>query len=159
MMKKQSEFVNTADLDDCEQAILSLLKSDGRMSFVEIAGRVGVAEATVRRKVTRLLEDPGIGVHAVVRPMRSKEGIAAHVGLDVERNEITNVAKALCKYPFVEGVYVTTGPYDVVVMLTLPSTTALFEFLSEELLSVRGIKDSESYMIALAYKHAGQIYI
>ena len=75
------DFVSTSDLDDTEQAVLSQLKVDGRMSSVDIAKRIGVTEATVRRKMARILEDPDISIQAVVRPLRSDVGIAAIVGL------------------------------------------------------------------------------
>ncbi|MBZ0162880.1 MAG: Lrp/AsnC family transcriptional regulator [Notoacmeibacter sp.] len=158
MKAKNWEFVSTSDLDETEQAVLSQLKIDGRMSSVDIARKIGVTEATVRRKMARLLEDPGISIQAVVRPLRSEEGIAALVGLDVAREHITNVAELLATYSFVDNVYVTTGPFDVIMTISMPSTASLFDFLSRELSQIPGIKDSESYMIARAFKHAGRAY-
>lgn len=55
-----SELVSTSDFDDIEQAARSQLKCDGRMSSVEIAKQIGVTEATVRRKMAKILEDPDI---------------------------------------------------------------------------------------------------
>lgn len=152
------EFVSTSDLDDTEQAVLSLLKIDGRMSSVDIAKQIGVTEATVRRKMSRLLEDPGISIQAVVRPLRSGQGIAAIVGLDVVREHVNEVAQTLASYAFVDSVYTTTGPFDVVMHITLPSTTKLYDFLVDELSDLPGIKDTESYMVARIFKHAGRIY-
>ncbi|HEX6989117.1 MAG TPA: AsnC family transcriptional regulator, partial [Bacillota bacterium] len=39
----------SVELDRTEVGVLRLLQEDGRMSFVEMADRLGVAEATVRR--------------------------------------------------------------------------------------------------------------
>lgn len=158
MTTKNWDLVSISDLDETAQAILSLLKVDGRMSSVEIAKKIGVAEATVRRKMARLLEEPGISVQAVVRPLRSEEGVAALVGLDVAREYISSVAELLATYSFVDSVYVTTGPFDVIMTISMPSTSSLFDFLSGELGEIPGIKDSESYMIARAFKHAGRSY-
>lgn len=158
MKKKSWEFVSTSDLDETEQAVLSLLKIDGRMSSVDIARKIGVTEATVRRKMARLLEDPGISIQAVVRPLRSEEGIAALVGLDVMREHMTDVAERLSTYSYVDSVYVTTGPFDLMITISMPSTASLYDFLSRELTEIPGIKDSESYMIARAFKHAGRVY-
>jgi Lrp/AsnC family transcriptional regulator for asnA, asnC and gidA len=152
------EFVSTSDLDETEQAILSELKRDGRMSSVDIAKKIGVTEATVRRKMARLLEDPDICIQAVVRPLRSDTGIAAIVGLDVEREHLIDVARKLSEYPFVDSVYAMTGPFDIIIQLTLPSTTSLHDFLVSELADVPGIKDSESYMIGRVFKHGGRSY-
>jgi DNA-binding Lrp family transcriptional regulator len=152
------DFVSTSDLDDTEQQVLSWLKIDGRMSSVEIAKNIGVTEATVRRKMAKLLEDPGISIQAIVRPVRSDLGVAAIVGLDVERKYVVEVAKKLSEYPFVESVYAMTGPFDIIMHVTLPSTTRLHEFLIGELANVRGIKDSESYSIGRVFKHVGRKY-
>jgi Transcriptional regulators len=152
------EFVSTSDLDEVEQAILSQLKIDGRKSSVEIAKGLDVTEATVRRKMARLLEDPDINIQAVVRPLRSDIGIAAIVGLDVEREHVVTVATKLSEYPFVENVYAMTGPFDIIIQLTLASTTALHDFLISELATLPGIKDTESYMIGRVFKHAGRIH-
>lgn len=153
-----SEFVSTSDFDDTEQAILSRLKIDGRMSSVDIAKDIGVTEATVRRKMARILADPDINIQAVVRPLRSAVGIAAIVGLDVEREHLITVATKLSEFPFVDSVYAMTGPFDIILELTLPSTTSLHDFLISELANVPGIKDSESYMIGRVFKHAGRNY-
>jgi len=158
MKKKSWEFVSTSDLDETEQAVLSQLKIDGRMSSVDIARKIGVTEATVRRKMARLLEDPGISIQAVVRPLRSEEGIAALVGLDVMREHMADVAERLSTYSYVDSVYVTTGPFDLMITISMPSTASLYDFLSRELTEIPGIKDSESYMIARAFKHAGRVY-
>ena len=158
MNKKTWEFVSTSDLDETEQAVLSQLKIDGRMSSVDIARKIGVTEATVRRKMARLLEDPGISIQAVVRPLRSEEGIAALVGLDVMREHLTEVAEKLASFAYVDSVYVTTGPFDLMITISMPSTAGLYDFLSRELTQIPGIKDSESYMIARAFKHAGRVY-
>ncbi|MBN9273071.1 MAG: Lrp/AsnC family transcriptional regulator [Mesorhizobium sp.] len=152
------DFVSTSDLDDTEQAVLSQLKVDGRMSSVDIAKRIGVTEATVRRKMARILEDPDISIQAVARPLRSDVGIAAIVGLDVDREHIVTVARRLSEYSFVDSVYAMTGPFDIIIQLTLPSTTSLHDFLVSELSNLPGIKDSESYMIGRVFKHNGRPY-
>jgi Lrp/AsnC family transcriptional regulator, regulator for asnA, asnC and gidA len=158
MADQDRKFVSTSDLDDTEQAVLSQLKVNGRMSSVDIAKEIGVTEATVRRKMARILEDPDISIQAMVRPLRSDVGIAAIVGLDVERKYIGTVARKLSQFPFIDNVYAMTGPFDLIIQLTLPSTTSLHDFLVNELASVPGIKDSESYMIGRVFKHCGRIY-
>ena len=58
----------------------------------------------MRRKMARILEDPDISIQAVVRPLRSDVGIAAIVGLDVDREHIVTVARRLSEYSFVDSV-------------------------------------------------------
>jgi Lrp/AsnC family transcriptional regulator for asnA, asnC and gidA len=161
MRKMKREMINSAGLDDfdeAESAVLDALKLDGRVSSVDLAKRTGLAEATVRRKIQRILDDPGIAVQAVVRPLRNGYGISAIIGFDVERGSIEQVADKLCKFSFVESVYSMTGPFDIIIQMSVNSITELFYFLNEELRSMKGIKDSESYLIGKVYKHNGRRY-
>ena len=52
--------VTLEDFDDTERAIAERLRVDGRMSTVQLANEIGVAEATVRRKLQNLLSDESI---------------------------------------------------------------------------------------------------
>ena len=44
-------------LSSTDKEIIKLLQQDGRMSFVEMAERIGVTEGTIRRKFYRLGEE------------------------------------------------------------------------------------------------------
>ena len=98
-------------------------------------------------------------LQAVVRLLRSDVGIAAIVGLDVTREHIVAVAEKLAEYSFVDSVYAMTGPFDIILDLTMSSTTSVHDFLVRELANVPGIKDSESYMIGRVHKHNGRQYL
>ncbi|MDG1989312.1 MAG: AsnC family transcriptional regulator, partial [Acidimicrobiales bacterium] len=50
-------------LDDKDRAIITELQVDGRMSYADLAPRVGLSQAAVRQRVNRLI---GRGVMQVV---------------------------------------------------------------------------------------------
>ena len=54
-----NEINSKKPLDDHDEAILALLREDGRMAVRTIAERVGLNEATVRTRIRRL-EQAGI---------------------------------------------------------------------------------------------------
>ncbi|WP_342642114.1 Lrp/AsnC family transcriptional regulator [Rhodoligotrophos ferricapiens] len=147
----------SGELDAVEQAIIGALSEDGRLSTVELARRVGVTEATARKKLRRLIEDGVIAVKAMTDPLRRGKGVAAIIGLEVARKHLDEVAARLASYDFVERVYSMTGPYDLIIELTLGSTAELHSFLLDELKSLDGITDTESFMIGRVYKHHGVV--
>ena len=55
-------------LDDLDKQIILLLQEDGRMSFKEIGDKLGKTEATIRRRVNRLIEENQIKKFTVVVP-------------------------------------------------------------------------------------------
>ena len=63
-------------VDETDRALLNRLRENGRMSYVDLAGEVGVSERTVRTRMRKLEEDTiqrytiierGIGLSALVR--------------------------------------------------------------------------------------------
>lgn len=144
------------DFDETERAIAERLRGDGRMSTVQMANEIGVAEATVRRKLQHLLADKSIHVQLVSDPTRGA-GVTALVGVVVEITHTDEVAKRLAAHDIVESVYVMTGPYHLIAEVRAPSTDHLFKFLLDELKPVTGIKNTESYIIGRVYKHHGRL--
>ncbi len=53
------------DLDDTDQAIIQLLRQDGRMAYRAIARELDIAENTVRARVRRMEESNTMRVVAV----------------------------------------------------------------------------------------------
>lgn len=144
------------DFDETERAIADRLRADGRMSTVQLANEIGVAEATVRRKLQHLLSDKSIHVQLISDPMRGS-GVTAIVGFVIEIMHVDEVAKKLATYDFVESVYVMTGPYHLIAEVRAPSTDHLFKFLMDDLKPVAGIKNTESYIVGRVYKHHGRL--
>jgi Lrp/AsnC family transcriptional regulator for asnA, asnC and gidA len=143
------------DFDETERAIAQRLQVDGRMSTVQMANEIGVAEATVRRKLQHLLSDKSIHVQLINDPMRGS-GVTAIVGFIIERLHVDDVARRLATYEFVESVYGMTAPYHLIAEIRAPSTDHLFKFLMDELRPVEGIKNTESFIIGRVYKHHGR---
>jgi Lrp/AsnC family transcriptional regulator for asnA, asnC and gidA len=52
--------------DDLDRAIVRLLETDGRLSNMEIARRLGVSESSVRKRIARLMEQHGLRVVAAL---------------------------------------------------------------------------------------------
>ena len=48
--------MTTADVDDIDHSLLRLLRADGRRTYSDMAGRVGLSVAAVKRRVDRLRE-------------------------------------------------------------------------------------------------------
>jgi len=74
-------------VDETDRALLNRLRENGRMSYVDLAGEVGVSERTVRTRMRKLEEgtiqrytiiERGIGLSALVR---IKLGPGTEVGM------------------------------------------------------------------------------
>lgn len=57
-------------LDSLDRQLIAGLKLDGRMSYAELAGRLGVSEGTVKNRLTKLLRSGALAIVPVVEPDR-----------------------------------------------------------------------------------------
>jgi len=144
-------------LDSAESAIICLLQADGRMSTAEITRRTEISEPTVRKKLTGLVDRGVIRITAVSDPQELGFGVPVYIGFDVERSQIKTAAAALTRYPMVSSVVVATGPYDVIIEAAFRSIAELYDFVLNEIKKIRGITDSQSFLVLQRFKHFGLI--
>lgn len=73
--------------------------------------------------------------------------ISALVLLNTERDKVKQVAEQLTELKGVSEVFSVAGRYDLVAILRVPNSEAMADLVTEQMLQVDGITDSET-MIA-----------
>jgi Lrp/AsnC family transcriptional regulator for asnA, asnC and gidA len=127
-------------IDAVDRQIICILQQDGRTSNVEVARQVGVSEATVRKRLDRLLGEGVIRITAV--PNAAKVGFptVTYVTLDVDLSYLDQIADRLERLPEVRSIYYATGENDLVVEAWFHSSEQLLHFLTQRLATIPGIK-------------------
>jgi len=119
-------------LDDVDRGIVAALMDDGRLSVNELAHRVGVSRATAYARLDRLRADGVItGFTATVDPARAGLGVAALILVNVEQNEWRSARDELMHLPGVEYLAFTSGGFDMVALVRVPSIEALRDVVLE----------------------------
>lgn len=139
-------------LDRTEQEIVRLLQQDGRMSFVEMAERVGVTEGTIRRKFYRLVEDEVLRIGAVIDPFVVGFKTPAVIGLNVDTDRMGTTVQALRSLPRIRQLMLTTGIFDIVLVGYFSSNRELARFITDELSQIDGITDTNTSVVLEIYK-------
>src|SRR3954454_19611736 len=103
-------------LDDTSRAIIEILQTDGRRSYAAIGKDVGLSEAAVRQRVSRLLEQGVMQIVAVTDPLTLGFKRQAMVGINVD-GDIEAVAAELSALDEVDYVVITAGSFDIIVEL------------------------------------------
>ncbi len=142
------------DLDQIDRGIVALLQQNGRMANLEIARQLGVAEATVRKRMERLLDEGIIRVRAVVSPTAVGYPIRILVGIRAELSRLQEVARQAAAIPQVRSVSLTTGSYDLVLEAALPSSGSLEPFLIGKVAAIPGVLHSETFQVLRTIKEA-----
>jgi DNA-binding Lrp family transcriptional regulator/predicted transcriptional regulator len=134
-------------LDSLDRQIIALLQRDGRVSNVEIARELGIAEGTVRKRLERLIDSSIIHVGAVVNPGVLSAATPVFVGVEVELPRVEEVAAVLSAMPEVLRVAIVAGEYDIMLEAVLPSTDRLLPFLRDRVASIPGVKRTETFQV------------
>ena len=105
--------------DEVDLSILQHLHENGRASLTTIANRLGIALATVHRRVLRLRAGGVVkGFYARIDPQALGYGVTAFVRLRVgDRSDLETRLEGLNRLPEVEEVHIITGAYDVLIKL------------------------------------------
>jgi Lrp/AsnC family transcriptional regulator for asnA, asnC and gidA len=102
-------------LDDLDKRILKLLQFNCRLSFAELSRKLDVAEATVRFRVNRLVEDGVITrFAALVDPAKVGMKVSGAILLKIDPAYLEEACKQLVSFSETQYLFQSTGEYDVV---------------------------------------------
>jgi len=128
--------------------IVFVLRSIEEMSVEETAQWLNIPEATVRRRMKRLLDERVMQIVAVPDPYKIGYDTHAIIGLRVQPGKITDVIAVLHPLPEIRYIGVTAGTYDVVVEALFESNDELRHFLTDTLGRIDGLQGTEtSYVL------------
>jgi Lrp/AsnC family transcriptional regulator, regulator for asnA, asnC and gidA len=103
-------------LDRTDELILKVLREDARLPFVEIASRVNLSEAAVRRRVANLLKENVIRRFTIEVNEPQLTSAITYVSV-APSHPTSEVSKRITGVPGVETIYETTGPFDIAAVI------------------------------------------
>jgi Lrp/AsnC family transcriptional regulator for asnA, asnC and gidA len=139
-------------LDDIDREIVRLLQRDGRMSNTDMGRALGVTETTVRKRVSRLLDDGIMTVVAVPSPAALGMTVAAIFGISVQLGALNDVCQVMRADPEVRYIAMSTGRYDVLIEAFFATQNDLLEFMTNKLGSLAGVQAVEASMVLRVVK-------
>ena len=148
-------------LDSIDIRILDALQTNGRLTNLELAARVGLSAAPCLRRVRRL-EDDGViaGYTARLDRDRLGLGVTAFVRVNIERHhdaDVDQFMKAVADLPEVTDCYVTSGESDFLLHVVVADLAAYRRFAMDRLLRVPGVKDIRSSFVIGIVKEGGAL--
>jgi Lrp/AsnC family transcriptional regulator, regulator for asnA, asnC and gidA len=135
--------------DDLDRRIIEALQANGRESFRSIASRVGVSEATVRARYSRLTAEGILQVVAVTNPL----GLGyeqALVGVKTSGSP-DSIADTVARWPEADYVIATAGQFDLVVEVVASDRRHLLE-LTGRMRSLPDVVSTETFVYLEMWK-------
>jgi Lrp/AsnC family transcriptional regulator for asnA, asnC and gidA len=141
-------------MDRLDYEILALLQQDGRRSFTEIGKAVGYSEGTIRKRVTRLVDDGLIRIIGLVDPHLVGFDAPAIIQVSVIPPHLEAAAQAIAQFPEVSYLLMVSGEFDLIVEVRCRNREHLAAFIRDHLQKVAGVQRTVSSLVLHTYKLA-----
>ncbi|MFC1993909.1 Lrp/AsnC family transcriptional regulator [Chloroflexota bacterium] len=132
------------ELDNFDLMLIKELEGNARISYTELARKIGTSRATVARKLQRLIDGKFIDIVAITKPRKIGYRVMALIGLKVFVREIDRALEALSAYEDILFVASCTGPYDIIIWSLFKESDDLYNFLSNDLRKIPGVWNTDT---------------
>ncbi len=141
-------------MDKLDRGIIELLQLDGRASNSKVARELGVSEATVRRRLSRLIQGDVLKIAAMPNLEKLGYGTTALVRVQTSPDKADAVAEALATLEEVEYSVVTTDSYAVFILVAAESVEQLGNLLHTRIGGIDGVQKTQTF-VNLSIKKRG----
>lgn len=126
-------------LDEQDEAIIAVLREDGRIAIRELAQKVGLTEATVRARIRKLESADSIRIVAKRDLGAMGYPFTALMGIKIRGRTIDEVGQDLLDVPGVISILSVIGRSDLEIQVIARDMATLNKLLTETIPQVDGI--------------------
>lgn len=150
--KENSERVTRIDLDELDRKILQAYLFDARLSYRELAHKLGVSTTTIQSR-TNKLEKLGVirGYSAVFDHEKVGFQLTAITEVSVAKGKLLELEREVAKMPQVLAVYDVTGLTDAMVIAKFKSRDDLSKF-TKSLLAMPFVERTNTHVVLTTVK-------
>ena len=134
-------------LDTIDLKILEELEEDSRQSFNDIAEVVGKTEATVRRRVKKLVDEDIIKHFTIEYEVDSKTKVRATIKIETDFKDIKRILSELKKIEEVTDIWRLSGDCGVFIKIEIPTIEDFNPLIEGKISQINGIKLIETCFI------------
>lgn len=140
-------------LDKLDNAILSVIKDNARMSYSDIGEKVGLSRVAVKNRM-EILEKKGIiqGYKTIIDGRKVPEGISFILDVEVIPEEYQRVVVVLAGDRFLRQIYSTTGECRIHCTGFAPNSSTLDSHVNHLFRSTKGIRKMSWNMLLRTIK-------
>ena len=148
-MRNRKEI--TRQLDRIDRKILRILQDNGRISYVDLADKVGLSTTPCMERVKRLERENVIhGYSARLNPKYLESGLLVFVEISLESKSadiFDEFRKAVRSLQNVQECHLVSGNFDYLIKARISEMASYRKLLGEILLKLPGVRESKSYIV------------
>ncbi|RGP39006.1 Lrp/AsnC family transcriptional regulator [Pseudotabrizicola alkalilacus] len=146
------------DLDRFDHAILRILSSEGRISAVELARRIGLSKSPTQARMKRL-EELGVitGYRAGLDPIKMGQAHVAFVEVklsDTREAALQAFNKAVLTVPEVEQCHMIASRFDYLLKVRTADIQAYRRVLAERISALPHVTSTSTYVAMESVKES-----
>ncbi|MDO6461601.1 Lrp/AsnC ligand binding domain-containing protein [Granulosicoccaceae sp. 1_MG-2023] len=138
-------------LDKLDVSILRTLQQDGRISYVDLADKVGLSSTPCIERVRRLEKEGYIeGYHARLNPELLGYNMLVFVEISLSYqspDSFQKFSKAVEELPYILECHLVSGDSDYLIKARISGISEYRALLGDMLLTLPGVKNSKSYIV------------
>ncbi|MFY0677833.1 MAG: Lrp/AsnC ligand binding domain-containing protein [Neptuniibacter sp.] len=138
-------------LDRLDVSILRELQADGRISYVDLADKVGLSSTPCIERVKRLEKEGFIqGYYARLDPQLLDFSMLVFVEISLSYqtpDAFQEFSKAVKRLPYILDCHLVSGDADYLVKARINDMSEYRALLGDMLLTLPGVKNSKSYIV------------
>ena len=148
-MRSRKEVIR--QLDRIDRKILRTLQENGRISYVDLADKVGLSTTPCMERVRRLERENIIqGYSALLNPAHLQAGLLVFVEISLYSKStdiFDEFREAVIELPNVLECHLVSGHFDYLVKARISEMASYRELLGDILLKLPGVRESKSYIV------------
>jgi Lrp/AsnC family transcriptional regulator for asnA, asnC and gidA len=147
------------ELDKTDKKLLNLLQADARLSYAELAKRLGVSTSGIHKRVKRLVDAEVIKRFVVVvDPQAIGKKLKAFIGVSTESGRCAEVKSQLIRKPEVLEIHEVAGEHDLFLKIITDDPLKLNDIL-HEFDSIPGVGSTRTLIVLKTEKETNAIHI
>jgi Lrp/AsnC family transcriptional regulator for asnA, asnC and gidA len=130
-------------MDEIDKKIIEILSKNSRTSFTEIAKRLNLSEAAIRKRVKKLESEGVIIGYSLLIDFKKAKKSAAIIGIDTEPEDFINILCDLKKEKeennYLYEIYSSTGDHMIMIKVIFDDKEELNKYI-ENIKKKKGVK-------------------
>lgn len=150
-------------LDRIDRNILRELQKNARLSYVELADKVGLSTSPCLERVKRLDNDGWIeSYNAKLSASKLKAGLLVFVEISLNYNSgdvFDEFRVAVARWPEIQECHLVSGDFDYLLKIRIEDMVAYRDLLGQIVLELPGVRDSRTLVAMETVKESNELLI
>lgn len=140
--------MHISGIDETDNRIVNLLLEDGRMSYSDIAEKIGLSRTAVKTRIASL-ERSGIikGYKVIIDPQAAPEMMTFIINIETRAEDFSECKRILAEAKETITVVQTTGSCHLVAICLSPDVKTMREYVNKTYKTVPGIQSISAHSV------------